>query len=131
MASKNVNKVTVSLSEFTERLVQRVTLRITANLQEDTPVDTGWARSNWVPSIGDPFRGLAGSKNGDITLIDPSPSETGKADVAANYKLTMGAVYISNNVPYILALNEGHSGQAPRAFVQADILKALNSEIRK
>ena len=130
MANKNVNKVITSLSEFTQELVQRVALRITANLQEDTPVDTGWARSNWVPSIGDPYRGLAGNKEGDVTLLDPSVSEMGKARVATSYKLADGAIFISNNVPYILALNEGHSTQAPRAFVQADILKAIKTEIK-
>ncbi len=130
MANKNVSKVIISLSEFTQELVQRVALRITANLQEDTPVDTGWARSNWVPSIGDPYRGLAGSKEGDVVLIDPSTSDLGKAQVATSYKLSDGAIFISNNVPYIMALNEGHSSQAPQAFVQASIAKAIQTEIK-
>lgn len=130
MASKNVNKVITSLSGFTQELVQRVALRITANLIEDTPVDTGWASSNWVPSIGDPFRGLAGSKEGDVALINPAVSDAGVARVATSYKLSEGAIYISNNVPYILALNEGHSDQAPQAFVQASMLKAIKTEIK-
>lgn len=114
----------VALEEFTEQLLQKLTLNITANLQEDTPVDTGWARSNWVPSVGNPFRGLAGSKEGSVAIIDNSVTGSGLAE-AASYTLDKGAIYISNNVPYIRRLNEGSSDQAPAAFVQASVERGV------
>ena len=122
--AKNTEIVIRALEGFTKELLQKLTLNIDANLKEDTPVDTGWARSNWVPSIGEPFRGLAGSKTGDTALIDNSVSEIGKARVLT-YTLDAGAIYISNNVPYIQALNNGHSGQAPRAYVQAAVERSV------
>lgn len=109
---------------FTAEVLQKLTLNIDANLKEDTPVDTGWARSNWVPSVGDPFRGLAGAKEEDVTIIDNSVAEAGKGEVL-RYTLDNGNIYISNNVPYIQALNDGHSGQAPRAYVQTAVEKGV------
>ena len=118
MILTNVTKVVTSLEKFTARLLQKVTLNITANLQETTPVDTGWARANWVPSISNPYRGLD-------TKVTDVPSEKGKAEVATKYTLDKGAIFISNNVPYIKKLNEGSSKQAPAAFIQAAIIKGV------
>lgn len=125
MANPEVIKVINALEEFTAKLLQEITLNITANLQEDTPVDTSWARSNWVPSIGNPFRGLAGSDDN----IDNTLSEQGKAEVLTQYTLDRGAIYISNNVPYIRALNEGTSDQAPAAFIQAAVEKGVRQSL--
>ena len=122
MTRQRVNKVITELEEFTARLLQKVTLNITSNLQEDTPVDTGWARANWVPSIGSPFRGLAGSRKG---VINNALTERGKSLISTSYTLDKGAIYISNNVPYIVNLNEGSSTKAPAAFIQAAIVRGV------
>ena len=115
------------LERFTEKHVKIITLDATANLIEDTPRDTGWARNNWVPSIGSPSR-----REGDV--LDPDEgdvaearrdSERGQAAVATGYTLKRGKVFISNNVPYITRLNDGHSRQAPSGFVQAAIARAV------
>lgn len=124
-SNPEVNRVVLALKGLTDKMAKRLTLRVTANLIEDTPVDTGWASSNWVPSIGVPFTSIAGSKDGSKVTLDRSPSERGKADVVANYTLDKGAIYISNNVPYIKFLNEGSSAQAPALFVEAAVERAL------
>lgn len=116
------------LNGFTEKHVKIITLDAVANLVEDTPRKTGWARANWIPSIGQP------------TAVDGSPPtedaaksavrqrdaarESAIANIVSAYKLPMGRVFISNNVPYINRLNDGHSKQAPAGFVQAAILRA-------
>ena len=55
-----IRAIVRSLDRVTERAIQKITHDITANLSvpargstTGTPVDTGWARANWIPSIGD------------------------------------------------------------------------------
>lgn len=124
------------LQRFVERAIQRVSIETHANLvaspPSGTPVDTGWARSNWVPSVGTPFDGVAGSRpttSGEGGL-DFGQQQLGLARVAASYRLRDGNVFISNNVPYISALNSGSSQQSPAGFVQSAIQKGVASAVR-
>lgn len=124
-----VRVVVKSLEGFTERLVQRLALNVTALLIKDTPVDTGWARANWVPSIGTPRSRTAGSRAAaEDGRIDLGPQSSGQLAVAGGYRLGP-AIFISNNVPYINELNSGSSRQAPAAFVQSAILRAIRGTV--
>lgn len=134
MASRRVRVVISSLMGFVERLIKKLVLDIVANLQRapsegGTPVDTGWARANWVPSIGAPFKGTAGSRRAAEEGALSSASQAGVATVATSYRLSRGAVYITNNVPYIVKLDQGSSAQAPRGFVRQGIVKAVNVDL--
>lgn len=80
-----------------------------------TPVDTGHARANWVPSIRTPH---TGEVTGD------GPHSKGVAAVLA-FRLGDGSLFVSNGVPYINRLNYGHSKQAPAMFVEACVDRAL------
>ena len=120
------------LDRFTERLITKIVLDVTANLIETTPVDTGWARANWVPNLSRPLIE-------DLSDVEPSSqaaaakaAQQGQATatVATGYRLELGPVYISNNVPYIIFLNQGSSPQArPAGFVQRAIAKAVTRDI--
>lgn len=95
-----------------------------------TPVDTGRARSNWIAQGGYPAR----------QTVDPYAPGTGLgrsegANAQAALEQGRAAIesarpgidlYISNNLPYIKKLNEGHSAQAPAGFVE----KAIKAGIR-
>jgi len=131
MANPQVRAIVRAVERLTERIITKITLDITANLIEATPVDTGWARANWVPAIGRPFEA-------DLEGITPTPQDAASAgaqqqvalvSLATGYKLNRGKVFISNNVPYILGLNEGTSRQAPSGFVQRAIKKAVTQDI--
>lgn len=124
-ARSNIRVVLRDLKGFTERVVQRIVLDATANLIEDTPVDTGWARANWIPSIGTPPSGPAGSRANIMNAR--GTQQQGIAAIAIGYTLEKGNVSITNNVPYIRFLNEGSSSQAPAMFVQSAIARALRS----
>jgi len=119
------------LEDFTASVIKKLTLDITSNLIEDTPVDTGWARANWVPAIGLPYLedlAFVGDTREDRQAEVPGAStrqQQGMAQVATSYKLRNGSVFISNNVPYIVLLNEGTSAQAPQAFVQTAIQRGI------
>lgn len=121
-----------ALERFTEKHVKIITLDARSNLTEDTPRDTGWARNNWVPSIGSPYEG-----GGGVTSPEPSDvaaarsaGDRGQALVLATYTLGRGKVFVSNNVPYITRLNNGSSTQAPSGFVQAAIARAVRGAFR-
>lgn len=126
----SVRVVVQSLDRFTEKLVKRLALNVTANLIETTPVDTGWARANWVPKIGNPRTRTAGTRvaaeNGQI---DRSPQANGQLAILG-YKLGP-SIFISNNVPYIKKLNAGSSRKAPAAFVQSAILRAVKQTVSR
>lgn len=109
------------LADFSADLMKRLTVETTANLIEATPVDTGWARANWVPQIGEPRTEVVGSPES----ISAGSQERGLAEVVTQYNINRGSIYISNNVPYIVNLNDGSSLQAPRAFVQSSISRAI------
>lgn len=123
MADPQIRVITGLLAQATERVISRISVNVTAELIEATPVDTGWARANWVPAIGAPFIG-PGTSMGNVTS-QRQQQQSGVASVATSYKLSRGAVFVSNNVPYITRLNDGSSAQAPKAFVQAAINAAI------
>lgn len=123
-------RVQGDLSVFVEDVVRRLSVNATANLVQETPVDTGWARANWVPELGKAFEGTAGTRaQAESGNIVPGPQQTGIGKVLANYRLRMGPVFVSNNVPYITRLNDGTSSQAPRAFVQMAIARTIRETL--
>jgi hypothetical protein len=92
-------------------------LEIDKELRKATPVDTGHARRNWVPSVGEPHEGVVTSE---------AAHAAGVAAVVA-YELASGSLWVSNSVPYIRRLNYGHSQQAPAGFVERAIALALRA----
>jgi hypothetical protein len=96
------------------KAAKALTLEIAKEARKATPVDTGHARANWVPSVGSPHRG---------EVNDPSAAQAGAA-VVLRYELSQGPLFVSNGVPYIQRLNHGHSKQAPRLFVEAAVDRA-------
>lgn len=128
----SIQFVISALNQFAEKHIKIIALDVTANLIEDTPRKTGWARANWVPQIGAPSKL-------PTDISDPQPGqvqgrsserEAGVLLVASSYKIVNGPVYITNNVHYIQRLNEGSSKQAPAGFVQSAILRAVRGVVK-
>ena len=117
-----------ALEGVAEQIIKKLTLDAVANLvkapsEGGTPVDTGWARANWFANVGVPTTETAGDPE-DVAAATAQQQQAGLGSVLA-YKLVAGPVFISNNVPYILRLNEGSSKQAPAGFVQKAIQLAV------
>jgi hypothetical protein len=125
--SNQVRSVVNALTNFSEDIIKQLTIETTAEVVKATPIDTGWARANWIPSVGDPVDATTGSKDGVTT----SRQEAGVAEVLTTYTLRRGNLFITNNVPYITKLNEGTSTQAPSGFVQQSIARAIKRVITK
>ena len=81
---------------------------------DSTPVDTGRAKNNWRTSVNQPNREEL--IDGDKAGLRPKrevQSNLGKGDVD---------VWMVNNLPYIVALEEGHSKDSPpEAMVRANL----------
>jgi hypothetical protein len=125
-----IDIVIADLDRFTRGEIVALAMNMDANLRESpplgTPIDTGWARANWVPSLGAPVVL-------DAKVKDPTPAQVSTRQAAADsglndvlsWKKEDGPIFIANNVPYIGALNNGHSPQSPRGFVQNALEKAV------
>ena len=127
-----IRAIVKGLEKVVERVVTKITLDVTANLIKITPVDTGWARANWVPAIGAPIRQDLSAVPATVSNAQSKTGEQQRAmaDVVTGYRLVRGRVFVSNNVPYITKLNDGHSRKAPAGFVQMAIQKAVTQDIR-
>lgn len=126
MASRRVRVVTADLNRFAERLIKRLVINLVRGLKETTPKDTTWASVNWIPQIGSARVAPSGTREAARAgLVSDAEQTAGVSRVGATYKLRMGAVHITNLVPYIVELNEGSSAKAPAAFVQATIFRSI------
>lgn len=126
-ADPQIRIIVGGLEQFSERQIIQLSLEVTANLIETTPVDLGWARANWVPTIGQPYDQDVGYAN-DSADVGAARRKQAEGRIALRgYKLTKGPIFVSNNVPYILSLNEGSSQQAPAGFVQMAINAAIQT----
>ena len=110
---------------------RRVALIADRELVMETPVDTGRARSNWVVSLQAPVLAprepyAPGSRLGKG---ERSNAEAAIAQglVVISAARSEHSIFISNNVHYIGRLNEGWSAQAPAGFVEAAVMRAVNS----
>jgi hypothetical protein len=129
-----IDIIVADLDKYTQGEVIALALNVNANLRSNpplgTPVDTGWASANWVPSIGQPK--IVDGEPAD-RRAGPTPAEVAqRAQLAADgqndvlsWRNGDGPIFSTNNVPYIAALDAGHSTQSPRGFVQAAIEKAI------
>lgn len=91
-----------------------------------SPVLTGRFRGNWQVSINDRKSGETGSndKAGQSTVAAAN-------QFFANYQMGEGTkaniIVFTNNVPYAVRLNEGHSGQAKAGFVEKGLRAGLKA----
>lgn len=116
----------VQLENATREATVSLALGVHGRLVEGTPVDTGWARSNWLPSVGVP----RGEAVGEPGSLDNSAAGFGQSEVAG-WKIADGPIYITNNVPYIRNLNAGSSKQAPSGFVESAVQTEVNKANRR
>ena len=97
---------------------QKIVLDLWASITRRTPVDTGRARANWFVSEGQPTSQVdlhPGAKTGSI----PEPPAPDVSNLKGDQ-----SVFIVNNLPYIEALENGHSKQAPNGMVRLAIQAA-------
>ena len=129
--SLKVSSMEKSFSSGAKEHFKRCVLAVDEAMVKSTPVDTGFARSNWIASLNTPSTktiepyspgkrlGLAEDANATAAIA--------QAKSIASSRLLGQVLYITNNTKYIRNLNLGSSRQAPTYFVEKSILSGLAS----
>lgn len=101
------------------RLLRQVVLAMDRRLVLETPVDTGQARSNWLPSINAPRFDTG-------PVLSPAGAQAQVRGALTGLK-SGDTVYLSNSLPYITALNRGKSIQAPPQYINQIVRDTKNT----
>lgn len=120
--TKRMGRLGTRIEENADKLVRKTVLAVDQAVVLATPVDKGRARSNWVAELDTAFSGevepYVPGEGGSTGGANSQAAMDQAARVAASYDGDRHSeVHITNNLPYIEALNDGHSAQAPADFV--------------
>ena len=85
-----------------------------------TPVDTGRARGNWFVGVNSSVRSIEDNRRSSTASVE------GKTVIGTASRFNYPTIVVSNNLPYIEKLNNGHSKQAPIKYVELAIQKVQN-----
>ncbi len=118
--SGRLRRVELRLNRGIEQLIGTVGDEVGKALVPATPVDTGFARGNWRPTLNVPA-------SRPVTFLDPTGAATIARIKAVSQSFRLGDIlFIVNNAPYIGLLNAGRSPQASAGFVAASVEKGVN-----
>lgn len=120
------SKVIGQLNKFTEKLMVSFSVDLTEMLFDATPELTGFAETNWLPTIGKSAATPAGSRSN----VTKAQQDRGLAILRSAYKLP-AIIYITNPVSYVEGLNDGSNptSKALPGFVQTTIASAIQNAI--
>ena len=93
-----IKAIQEQLDRFTEQAVTDITLEVAADLRMHTPKDTGYAKGNWITSVGSFSSEPVGSK--DAPGLGVAAQVVAETQVRG-YRLEQGRTFIVNNVEYI------------------------------
>lgn len=129
--SRNMRSRASQIRNAPVRVQQEAASATLYALASDTPVDKGVARSNWRVSLG--------QRTFSVIPAHAPGSKLGKHETQ-NLAITMQlglskiaqlkpntALYITNNAPHIEKLNDGHSAQSQKGFIDRAMLVARHS----
>ena len=117
-----IRAVVTGLNRVAEITVTDLTLTVHSELVRVSPVDTGNFAANWVPRVGAPSETVFDAR----TNKGPASAAVARGVASvANYRLSRGAVYVTNNTVYGEILNAGSSSQEPAGFVERSIANAI------
>lgn len=128
--ARRMSRLSVQVEGNVEQAVKDCAKAVARTAINATPVDTGRARSNWTAELDHAFsrlfpahvpgeKGSTGEANAEAA-INQANEAIEWFDINANR-----SVHISNSLPYIGALNDGHSRQAPAGFVEEAVMEGL------
>jgi adenylosuccinate lyase len=141
--AKDMRQLAEELPQRANKVKQTVARTINFDLLETTPVDTGQAVSNWIVTLDEPasetrpafvevaeggMRGPAGAKQWTHRADTEATRQANIAEALPLANQTIDSatpeqpIYITNNLDYIQALDEGHSAQAQNFVERAIIL---------
>ena len=116
------------LEDFVNKEVRALSLNLLIGLVRTTPVDTGRAKGNWFVS---PTQ--KSNRTIDNNRRSQQAISQGSATIQSVINEKFPDITVSNNLPYIEKLNDGHSKQAPKKFIETEInrvVRASNLNVR-
>ena len=107
--------------ERATKAFRKIVLDLDRRIVMDTPVDTGRAINNWFPTKGGPSKRFVKSRD-----------KTGARSLARIDKfiprLVLGnTAWFTNNVSYILLLEDGYSKKSPEGMVERNLRIAAST----
>lgn len=114
---QTVARAIKKLRGATQAELQGTLFGCASRIIKGTPVDTGRARGNWIPSIGSVPLGVSSLNDASGALMDT-------AEVTNRIKMG-DTFFLTNNLPYIQRLEYGSSKQAPRGMVRRAIRQTI------
>jgi hypothetical protein len=113
--------VTSSLLNYVGSVRRELVLEFASILIQTTPVLTGHARNNWIPSMGRAVSFVDGSRE----FPSNAAQVAGIADVQAEPTDSTRVASLANNVEYVKFLNRGSSKKANPGFVEQAIVQGM------
>lgn len=128
--ANRMRQVGATVETNAHRAAKQVALAVDQTVVTATPVDTGRARANWQVQAGSAPEGVidayvAGEGGNTVAQNTQAALEQGK--IAIQAAAPGQEVHITNNLPYIGKLNDGHSAQAPAGFVEEAVLNGIKT----
>ena len=125
-----MGRLGAEIAQAADRTVRMAALAADQAVVMATPVDKGRARSNWIVQMNAPARATieayAPGSGGSTGAANAAGAlSQGQAVISGYDGDRHSGIVISNNLPYIGALNNGSSRQAPAGFVQKAIQAAV------
>lgn len=114
MGLKGRKRLISKLRERADQLVRGVALEAHGRLVRRTPVDIGRARANWNVGVGAPDR----STDPEATSSDVAAKRAeARRKIMSSFEAGK-SVFLTNGLPYISELEDGHSDQAPQGMIK-------------
>ncbi len=109
--SVDLKKFAATIGVDLGKVRRRVALSLLGRVTRRTPVDTGRLRSSWNLSDGSP----------DVSVA-PEGTRDQRGNVTATFRDPFEASWLTNNLPYALAIEFGHSRvKAPNGMVRVSL----------
>lgn len=122
---RRLDKVSKRLGEFVVGIQRNIIEEIAQEVVVRTPVDTGFARGNWIP-------GLNAAPLGPVTTLDPQAIASPARIIALAALLRIGdAFFIVNNATYIELLNQGYSPQAAAGYISTAVTIGVRRGVQR
>jgi hypothetical protein len=116
----------LDLSKFSEQIekssgkfIKKIAFTLLRDIVLRTPVDTGRARANWHVSVGASSNAVFGGPDTKFGASGGASLALGSMNQLANYGEggRYPPIWLQNNLPYIVRLENGWSKQAPSGMV--------------
>lgn len=109
MAKSQFDLINKAIKERQSKIFRGSFVMLTQMTTSQSPVDTGMFKASWMFGVGAPIDEVAKSTS-------RNPLGVVNAEIK-NFKIGMSA-FMTNALPYAIALEFGHSAQSPNGIVR-------------